>query len=330
MTRETEGRPGGRRPAARGISILLLACGLPAITSCADFRGADAGARLLPLDRGLSTQEGEVTLRDGEETVVGFPKPFQSPPRVTVVEFRQSWFKEKPYAKGDFQVVQQEPAWFKVRNNHPEQGQGAAATVKWRAEGVLAARPPAAPAPPAPGAKWTRDQIVARIKSARGTVVCDPRLPNGPVTGIDLHNTKVADADLELLRDLTDLRTLNLSGTGITDAGLKSVGGLTGLQTLLLNETAVTDAGLQHLHQLTELRELSLYHARVTDEGLTSLKGLTNLRDLTLSGDWITDKGLRELKGLRNLRHLFLSRTGVTPAGVQEFKKASPHAEVIQ
>src|SRR5262249_8602919 len=44
-------------------------------------------------------QEGTALVRDGEETQVGFKSAFQTPPRLEVMGFVQSWFKDEPYSK---------------------------------------------------------------------------------------------------------------------------------------------------------------------------------------------------------------------------------------
>ncbi len=284
---------------------------------------------------GAAVQEGEVTLADGADATVRYTKVFQSAPRLTIVEFRRSWFKEKPYSKSDFIVVQQDATGFRVLNAHPEQGQGSSATIKWRAEGTLAAIQPTPPPPISlsmPRAQWTQEQVATAIQNLGGKVTFDPGVP-GPtrsVIAIDLHHARVADADMGPLLTLTRLRTLNLCGTGVGDAGMRTIGKLTTMQTLLLNETHVSDVGLQELTHLGELRELSLYHTRVTDEGLPSIAALGNLRDLTLSGPHITDRGLVHLTRLRNLRHLYLSGTGISKAGIEELKKALPRTMIVQ
>jgi hypothetical protein len=264
---------------------------------------------------------------------VGYQKPFQAPPRLVIVELLQSRVEEKPYRKSNFQFVRQEATYFTIRNTHAEQGSGCWATVKWRAEGILASGAPvntgAALTPTAQNSKATQAQLIARIKKAGGNVVVNPPA-DGPIVVVDLHRTGVTDADLEPLQGLPHLCTLNLYGTKITDAGLKYISGLATLQTVYLNNTPVTDAGLQHLQKLVNLRELGLHQTHVTDAGLASLKGLTSLSDLSLSGPQISDQGLMQLKGLFNLRHLFLSGTSVTPAGVYDLKRVLPKLQVIQ
>jgi hypothetical protein len=333
MCSETEAhsRRGWRiRPS---IGILLGFLSVLAVPSCQDLRGPEGVPHFPPTDSRESIQEGEATLRDGEEMWIGYPKPFQSPPRLVIVELLQSHFEEKPYNKSDFQLVQHEARYFILQNTHAEQGRGAWATVKWRAQGILASGQPAGtnggPAHAAQDSQAAQAQLIARIKQAGGQVVLNPP-DGGLIVVVDLHRTGVTDADLEPLQGLTSLHTLNLYGTQVTDAGLKYVGGLTSLQTLYLNETAVTDAGLPSLQRLTNLRELGLNRTHVTDAGLPYLRGLSNLSSLTFSGVQITDRGLAELKGLPNLRQLFLSGTSVTPTGVQDLKRALPKIQIIQ
>lgn len=318
-----------RQHRKRRVGIALLLCGLASGPSCATFPAPAVGN-----SGGRIVQEGELALADGADKTIHYAKVFESAPRLTVVEFRQSFFKDKPYSKADFVFVEQDATGFRVLNNHTEGG-GAQATIHWRAEGVMAAVQPR-PAPPRPLAErgqLTQAQLVAALEGMKGAVGYDPapdfNAPR-PVVSLDLHHTKVTDADLGRIVVLTRLRNLNLNGTAVTDAGMGSVGQLLALQMLLLNETRVGDPGLQQLQRLVALRELSLFHTRVTDDGLAALGGMVNLRELTLSGRRITDRGLVHLTGLRNLKHLYLSDTAVTATGVQELKKVLPKTQIIR
>ena len=59
-----------------------------------------------------------------------------------------------------------------------------------------------------------------------------------------LVGTDVTDAGLPHLRDLTQLRSLNLDDTQITDSGLAHLKGMTQLEGVEPLGHAVTDAGL--------------------------------------------------------------------------------------
>lgn len=250
-------------------------------------------------------EAGEATLREGQELRVGYKKPFAAPPQLVLVELGGAKFDQTPYSKGDFQIVAQDGTGFRIRNNHAEYGRASWATVRWRAEGVLAAEPLPGAAAPAANGLSSHEWCIERIKKAGGTVALDATRPGDPIVEIDLHRTRITDADLDCLTGRTNLRKLNLHSTGITDAGLGRLQGLMALQTLYLNDTPITDAGLLHLRGLQKLAELGLNQTRVSDQGLEQLKGLHGLKQLSLVG------------------------ARVTAAGLQEFKRAVPNVRVV-
>ena len=90
---------------------------------------------------------------------------------------------------------------------------------------------------------------------------------------LELDSTDLIDARLEhLIRELPQLRLLNLACTKVTDAGLVHLEVLTKLQSLNLEYTRVTDVGLEHLKGLTRLQKLYLIGTNVTETGITSLR----------------------------------------------------------
>ena len=113
-------------------------------------------------------------------------------------------------------------------------------------------------------------KAIAAVEKLGGKVLLDDESPNKPVIAIDLGKTKIADADLDLVKAFSQLETLNLDHTEIGDFGLERVKELTRLQVLGLWETKVTDAGLAHLEGLTKsfssLRRASL---RTSSLGIT-------------------------------------------------------------
>ena len=69
----------------------------------------------------------------------------------------------------------------------------------------------------------------------------------GSIANVDFFGTQIGDADLELMKGLTKLQSLNLRGSQITGAGLEHLKGLTNLESLLLGSPQITDAGLERL-----------------------------------------------------------------------------------
>ena len=140
--------------------------------------------------------------------------------------------------------------------------------------------------------------------------------------------SKVTDADLESLRYLKRLQTLDLDGTSVTDVGLESVEALYQLQHLSLRNTRITDAGLKKLNGMKGLVRIDLSGTKVTNTGLQHLKGLERLKALYLEDTQITDAGLEHLKGLKRLEKLYVGHTSVSEAGVCELHKSLPEVQV--
>jgi hypothetical protein len=319
----------GRSKAWMLQTALVLGC-LATIPSCLSLPNSGSTPSLPFAGH---TEEGLLSLRDGEDVQITFKRPFESPPRMSIVEVRQSAFDRLPYSKSDFRFVKIDATCFKVENTHPEQRMGSVATFKWRAEGILAKEKQkyvdSLDASTAQDSKAAQDKLVARIKKAGGTATVNALFAKNQITGIDVHRTHFTDADLMSLKNLSNLTTLNLYGTRITDAGLRSLSGLTNLHVLHLNDTAITDAGLEHLQALTNLTELGLNNTHVTDEGLYTLRKLVNLKSLALSGPQITDRGIAHLSTLHDLKQLTLSETGVTEAGTQRLKMTLKKVNII-
>ena len=64
---------------------------------------------------------------------------------------------------------------------------------------------------------------------------------------VDLTKSPVEDKDLVVLKDISNIKTLNLSGTRVTDAGLAHLTVLTSLEFLDLRTTTTTPQGAEGL-----------------------------------------------------------------------------------
>jgi hypothetical protein len=149
------------------------------------------------------------------------------------------------------------------------------------------------------------------------------------VVWVTLSKTTVTDDDLAILKNLTDLKGLNLNETKITGSGLVHLTGLKNLQCLLLDKTLVEDCSLVHLRNLISLRYLSLNSTRITDAGMINLHKLTNLEDvLWLENTQITDEGLKHLNNLKKLKVLILFHTQVTEKGIKNLQNDLPNIKI--
>jgi len=138
---------------------------------------------------------------------------------------------------------------------------------------------------------------------------------------LNMSEAKITDAGLHYLRNLIHLQTLDLGYTAVTDDGLHYLRNLIHLQTLDLGGTALTDDGLHHLEKLPHLQYLNLWDTQVTDEGLHQLEKLIHLQTLNLSSTKVTDDGLHHLEKLPHLHTLSLCNTKVTDAGLRHLGK---------
>src|SRR5262245_62574484 len=133
-------QPWRERGWTRSVPFILASVSVPALLpACHDYHSTDAAhAPLFPAHSSRKVQEGTVVLRDGEETRVSYQAPFATPPRLAIVGFNQSLFKEKPYEAADFEILELTALYFKIRNNHRERDMGSWVAVSWRAEGTPA------------------------------------------------------------------------------------------------------------------------------------------------------------------------------------------------
>lgn len=66
---------------------------------------------------------------------------------------------------------------------------------------------------------------------------------------VDLSSTKVTDQHLVVLRELKELKWLNLARTQVTDNCVEHLVGLVELKRLVLSTTQVSDSGMKQLKQ---------------------------------------------------------------------------------
>ena len=164
---------------------------------------------------------------------------------------------------------------------------------------------------------------LARIAELGGTLERDPALPSSPVVKVDLHASKVTDADLSLLAGFAELRTLDLRLTSVGDEGLARLASLRQLRFVNLFRTKVGDAAIVHLAGNRQLETLLLGGTRVTDQGLSALQ-FPLLKKLSLFDTEVGDPGLRHLYSLKQLERLLLGKSKATEAGMKAIGDALP------
>ena len=139
------------------------------------------------------------------------------------------------------------------------------------------------------------DQTAVKAAKETGAVVIPVAAGSNYLSVNFVTATEVTAEQLKRLLPLQkQLVWLKLNDTKISNAGLALLGQLTTLRTLHLNNTPTSDAGLAALKPLTNLQVLSLVNTKVTANGLLQLNGLKNLQAVYAyqTGVKATDTGL--------------------------------------
>jgi internalin A len=122
---------------------------------------------------------------------------------------------------------------------------------------------------------------------------------------LSVVNSSVTDASAEDLRQLKNLRSLDLRLNRITKRPLRHIGEMSELRELTLSmklfPIPARDEDMAFLKRLTKLESLKLYSANLNDAWLVYLEELANLTFLHLTDTAMTAEGLDHLKGLSNL-----------------------------
>ena len=118
--------------------------------------------------------------------------------------------------------------------------------------------------------------------------------------------TGVTDACLEKIQGLTKLQRLELRETRVTSLGLSYLKEMKDLKRLDVNTTTVGNEGLEHIHGLSNLEDLDLQGTRIDDAGVVNLEGLPKLKWLKLDQCNIGDKAMKTVGKLSNLEYLHI------------------------
>lgn len=155
----------------------------------------------------------------------------------------------------------------------------------------------------------------SEIESLLNSLGVTVESPTGPLI---LARTKVTDADLRHLKQLPDLKILDLSQTGISESGLLHLNSLPNLIALDLENTSVSDAALERIPDLTRLEVLRLGGTLIGDDGLRHLASLNLLKELSLSHTAITNRALVVVGRCADLEQLELEQTNVDDDGLSQ------------
>jgi uncharacterized protein YjbI with pentapeptide repeats len=126
------------------------------------------------------------------------------------------------------------------------------------------------------------------------------------------YNTNITDAGLAYIKNLPQLKHLNLSGKNFTDKGYKYLQYLNKLNYLSLSQHGVTDKTIEYLQNLP-LKKLSIYRGAISDKAFKILATISSLESLRLPRCCnIDDEGIKMLTKLKKLKCIGLSSTPIS------------------
>lgn len=120
---------------------------------------------------------------------------------------------------------------------------------------------------------------------------------------------KLTDRGIAYLKDMSQLKGLDVVHARLTDAGVEPLATMSNLDRLELPNRGLTDAGIAHLGKLTGLKYLWVgcaSNSPLTDESLRVIGGLHGLEELHVSGTRFTGRGIEHIVGLQGLQALHL------------------------
>lgn len=130
------------------------------------------------------------------------------------------------------------------------------------------------------------------------------------------------------LRNLTQLKRIEMFTTGIRGENLRYLVELPNLESVTLPQTTMNDEGVSWLTKCPNLKNLHFDNTCVTDDGFRQLSQLQKLEALYISDSLLSDEGLHALGELSNLKSLTLSGTFVSEAAIEAWKQKHPNVRV--
>jgi Leucine-rich repeat (LRR) protein len=141
---------------------------------------------------------------------------------------------------------------------------------------------------------------------------------------LEIHLVKpleMAAADWSAIKDLGDLKLLNLTGANVSESILDGMTGCKNVQTLALKGSQVTSAAVALLpERFPALENLYLADSAIDGASLHLLKKLQSLRQLSLAGTKLMDADLAALAALPTLQWLSLDGVPLQDGAVEHLK----------
>jgi hypothetical protein len=161
------------------------------------------------------------------------------------------------------------------------------------------------------------------------------------------------DSDLNVVRQLSELRALTIDSSHVSTDGIRSISHLPHLEYLRLrsdeanlftlgpvlsemkslrllavNSCAFTDADLAHVSTLESLEALDISGTSISDAGITHLRSLPQLKRLHCMFTALTDDCISDIAGLEDLEEVQIDMTDISEDGEQSLRRLRPSLKV--
>ena len=107
------------------------------------------------------------------------------------------------------------------------------------------------------------------------------------IESIDLTDSRISDTDIQPLKNLSKLKSVNLTNVPISGAALEAFTELPALEELILDGTQVGNDVAPHLLEMENLQTVSLRKTGITDQIFKSLAEMPQLTRLHVDGNRI-------------------------------------------
>lgn len=180
-------------------------------------------------------------------------------------------------------------------------------------------------------------QRLGRFPRARTLIFCSsdlcdehiPALRMRPLRELILYETRITDATLAEIADLTKLEVLDLGKTSISGDGLHNLRRMQRLKQLSVAWNDINDAHLEHLVVFPWLEKLYLGGTSITNAGLKHVVKIRSLKMLAIDGTKIGDDGIKQLSALGQLKMVIITGCAATPAIREWTKENMPGVEFV-
>lgn len=144
----------------------------------------------------------------------------------------------------------------------------------------------------------------------------------GRLAILDFRDTRIGDDEARTIaRRFPRIVHINLTRTKVTDAGIQSLGDLSNLSFLEFSGVNVGDLGMGSLSQLSKLKMLLINDTKVSDKGFGPAAGMDALETVQIRGTRIGDEGFGLLAGHPRLQLVHVEHTRISDDGLVKFCK---------